>query len=182
MKPELDSFAIDDKYPRPAKKRIFHLRPVYAFAECEMEFSGIFSVFQCFWVRQQRRDPVRSDISINNRIDQRGSEVTPAFMAACFAGKPRHQLPLQRSSNSGKIDARTDCSSIARSNRLCELPKRNVRRRCVNQQSNDTDDQEPANQSHFKSNINRIRARLKAMRGRIAAEKVLRETSCMISV
>src|SRR5439155_15815896 len=90
--------------------------------------------------------------------------------------------PLQRSSNSGKIDARTDCSSIARSNRLCELPKRNVRRRCVSQQSNDTDDQEPADQSHFRSNINRIRARTKKMRGRIAPSNTSCETEVSDSI
>ena len=90
MKPELDAVALNDKTARSGKKCMFHFPRLYIFAECEMEFPGCPQVLQPFRIRHERRDAVRCDISINNRIDQRRPEVNPMFVPARFARKPRY--------------------------------------------------------------------------------------------
>jgi hypothetical protein len=58
-------------------------------------------------------------------------------------------LPFQGRSDRRKINARTDCRGIARSNGGCKSPKRKVRRRAVNHQNDNADDYEPADEFHL---------------------------------
>ncbi len=44
MEPELDSITIDDKTARPREERVFHFRPVFVFAEFEMELARRFQI------------------------------------------------------------------------------------------------------------------------------------------
>jgi len=151
MEPELDSITIDDKTARPGEERVFHFGQVSVFAEFEMELSRRFQVLQRFGIREQRRDPLRCDVSIYDGIDERWPEVTPALVTARLLCETRHQLLFQGSSDRRKINARTYCRGIARSYGGRESPKRKVRRRAVNQQKDNADDHEPADEFHLES-------------------------------
>jgi hypothetical protein len=59
-----------------------------------MELSRGFQVLQCFGIREQRRDPLRRYISINDGIDERWPEVTPALVTARPVSETRYQLLL----------------------------------------------------------------------------------------
>ena len=151
MERELDSITIDDKTARPSEERVFHFRQVFVFAEFEMELSRRLQVLQRFGIREQRRDPLRCDVSIYDGIDERWAEVAPALVTARLVGETRHELPFQGSSDRRKINARTYCRGIAGSYGGRESPKRKVRRRAINQQKDNTDDYEPADEFHLES-------------------------------
>src|SRR5215211_3328700 len=151
MEPEFDSSTIDDKAARSCKEGVFHFRQVFIFAEFEMELSQRFQVLQRFRVCEERRDSLRCDISIYDRINERWAEVTPALVTARLVGETRHQLSFQGSSDRRKINARTYCRGIARSYGSRESPKGKVRRRAVNQQKENADDHEPADEFHLEN-------------------------------
>jgi hypothetical protein len=90
-------------------------------------------------------------VSINDGIDERWTEVTPALVSACLAGETRHQLPFQGGSDRRKINVRVYCRRIARSYGRRESPKRKVRRRAVNEQKDNGDNREPSEDFQWES-------------------------------
>src|SRR4029077_7541723 len=114
-----------------------------------MELSRRLQVLQRFGIREQRRDSLGCHVSINDGIDKRWPNVTPALVTARLLCETRHQLLFQGSSDRGKINALTYRCGIARSNGCRESPKRKVRRRAVNQQKCNADDHEPSYEFHL---------------------------------
>jgi len=110
------------------------------------------------WIGKKRRDSFRCRISIDDRINQRRAEVAPSLVTSRCSNESRDKLLLQRCSNSGKIDMRTDRGAVTGSQGVRQSPKRKVRRRCVGQQKDNTNERDPANKSHFtvKSSVLRM--------------------------
>ena len=94
MEREPDSIMIDHKTARSGEKRVFHFRQIYVLAKIEMEFSRGLQILQRFGIREQFRDPLRCDISINDGIDKRWPEIIPALVTFRPVGETRHQLPF----------------------------------------------------------------------------------------
>ena len=95
------------------------------------------------WIGDQRGKAIRSDISIDERVDECGSEsryqagetfVFYMFLARLFRRKVCDELCFQRFANSRKIDARIECRGVAGSKRDREAPECHVRRSCINEQ------------------------------------------------
>jgi hypothetical protein len=92
----------------------------------------------------------QGDVSINDGIDERWPEITPALVTArllakratsCFSGK----LGPQENQRAHLLLRHR---AIVRRR---ESPKRKVRRRAVNQQKDNADDYEPADEFHLQS-------------------------------
>ncbi len=63
----------------------------------------MFQALQDFRVGYQRRNAFRSNVSVNNRVNQRWAKVFPPLVTCRSLGEPCNKLSLQRRTNSGKI-------------------------------------------------------------------------------
>lgn len=145
---EFDAFSINDKRARPCEKRIFYFRPAFRFATRKPELPRILEVLQCSRIRNKRRDSVWRRVGVNDRVDQRWAEISPALLATGRVNEPRDELLLQRCSNSEKIDTRAEGCAIARSHGDRKSPERKIWRRAVDEQKNNPNERYPADKSH----------------------------------
>ena len=94
MEPELDSIAVDDKTAQSGKERVFHFPRVPAIGGWEMKRSRGFQVLQRFWIREEHRDAIRCDVSIDDGVDQRRPKHTPSPAGIRFLREARYKLPF----------------------------------------------------------------------------------------
>ena len=92
--PKLDSISFDNKSARACKECVFYFRPIFSFAGREAELLRLFETFQDFRIGYQRRDAFRSNVSVNNRVNQRWANIIPPLLTCRSLSEPRNKLFL----------------------------------------------------------------------------------------
>jgi len=90
--PKFDSLSVDRKSARTCEECVFYFRPVFSFAGWESDLLRMSEVLQDFRIRYQRRDAFWSNISINDRVDQRRAKVIPPLVSCRSLSEPRDKL------------------------------------------------------------------------------------------
>lgn len=90
--PEFDSLPIDHKSARACKECMFYFRPVLRFAAREPELLRMFEALQDLRIGYQRGNAFRSNVSVNDRVDQRRAKVVPPLVSRRSLGESRDKL------------------------------------------------------------------------------------------
>jgi hypothetical protein len=91
---KFNSIPVDNKSARTSEECVFYFRPIFSFAGREPELLWMFEAVQDFRIGYQRRNAFRSNVSVNDRVNQRWAKVCPPLVTCRSLSKPRHKLFL----------------------------------------------------------------------------------------
>jgi hypothetical protein len=91
---KFDSVSFDNKSPRTCKECVFYFRPIFTFAGRQAELLRMFETFQGFRIGYQRRNAFRSNVSVNDRVNQRWAKIIPPLVIRRSLSEPRNKLFL----------------------------------------------------------------------------------------
>src|SRR5205814_254157 len=91
---KFDCLSFDNKSARTCKECVFYFRPIFSFAARKSELLRTFQALQDFRVGYQRRNAFRSNVSINDRVNQRWAKIIPPLVTRRSLAKPCHKLFL----------------------------------------------------------------------------------------
>jgi hypothetical protein len=77
---KFDSASFDNKSARTCKECVFYFRPIFSFADREAELLRMLQAFQGFRIGNQRRNAFRSNVSVNDRVNQCWAKIIPPFV------------------------------------------------------------------------------------------------------
>ena len=92
--PEFDTLSFDNKSARTCKECVFYFRPIFSFAGREAKLLRMFETFQDIRIGYQRRNAFRSNVSVNNRVNQRWAKIFPPLVTFRSLSEPRNKLFL----------------------------------------------------------------------------------------
>jgi len=92
--PKFDSISFHNKSARTRKECVFYFRPIFRSAGREAEVLRMFETFEEFRIRYQRRNAFWSNVSVNDRVNQRWAKVIPPLVTCRSLSELRNKLFL----------------------------------------------------------------------------------------
>jgi hypothetical protein len=80
---KFDSISFYNKSARTCKECVFSFRPIFSFAGRKAELLRMFEIFKDFRIEFQRRNAFRSNVSVNDRVNQRWANIIPPPVTCC---------------------------------------------------------------------------------------------------